>query len=130
MKELPNEQQLFSSKDGSEWIPHLDGKQRTDIGDWLHQNLTWDEFQAIVNPPKSEDDILLEQAKNEHAWVISELDNAQVELMYHWTGDTSRAVATEQDWKDYVIALRNYTTTDNNGNPTLNNSTRPESPRQ
>lgn len=91
---------------------------------------TDEEVKLILNPPKSDDELLLEQAKTEHAWVISELNNIQVELMYHWTGDTSRAIATEQEWKDYAIALRNYTTTDNNGNPILNNSTRPESPRK
>lgn len=64
MKELPNRQQLFSSKYGSTWIPHLDGKPRSDIGDWLHQNLTWDEFQAIVNPPKSTDELFSEDMKS------------------------------------------------------------------
>ncbi|AGH32159.1 tail fiber protein [Vibrio phage 11895-B1] len=47
MRQLPNEQQLFSSKDGSTWIPHLDGNPRGDIGDWLHQNLTWDEMCTV-----------------------------------------------------------------------------------
>lgn len=61
MKELPNEQQLFSSKDGGVWIPHLDGKPRTDIGDWLHQNMTWIEYQTIVNPPKSNDELFTEE---------------------------------------------------------------------
>ena len=46
MTSLKNEHQLFSSKDGTAWFPHLDGKPRADIGDWLHQNLTWSEFQA------------------------------------------------------------------------------------
>lgn len=61
MKELKNEQQLFSSKDGLIWTPHLDGKPRSDIGDWIHQNLTFDEFQAIFNPPKSADELFNEE---------------------------------------------------------------------
>lgn len=78
--------------------------------------------------PKSTDEILLDQAKNEHSWVISELDNTQIELMYHWTGDTSRARATEQEWKDYAITLRNYTTTDEDGNPVIVGEERPIAP--
>lgn len=61
MKELPNDQQLFSSEDGSKWVPHLDGKPRADIDDWFHKNLTWDEFQAIVNPPKTDDELFTEE---------------------------------------------------------------------
>lgn len=61
MKDLINEEQLFSSEDGSIWFPHVDGKPRTDIDGWLHQNLSWDEFQAIVNPPKSEDELFNEE---------------------------------------------------------------------
>lgn len=59
--DLPNEQQLFSSEDGLIWTPQVDGKPRDDIDDWLHQNLTWDEFQNIINPPKTSDELFTEE---------------------------------------------------------------------
>lgn len=132
MKELPNEQQLFYSQNGESWIPSVYGKlwPEEKCEGYLHKHLTWDEFQDIVNPPKSNEEISLEQAEIEHSWVASEFDIVQVELMYHWTGDLSRAVATEQEWKDYAIALRDYTTTDENGNLVVNGNIRPISPRQ
>ncbi|EPB6723190.1 hypothetical protein K6U40_14750 [Vibrio fluvialis] len=68
------------------------------------------------------------QAINEHNWVKAELDNIQVELMYHWTGDIQRASATEDDWKQYAIALRDYTTTDSDGVVTVVGDTRPLRP--
>jgi len=62
--------------------------------------------------------------ESEHNWVKSELDAATVELMYHWTGDP-RASHTEQAWKDYAIALRDYTSKDDDGNPVIVGNQRP-----
>jgi len=61
--ELPNEQQLFYSKDGSTWQPSLDGTQWPEekCEGYLHKHLTWGEFQAIVNPPKSNDELFAEE---------------------------------------------------------------------
>ncbi|XAG86253.1 hypothetical protein MRM63_13765 [bacterium 19MO03SA05] len=68
--------------------------------------------------------------QSEHAWVKSELDNVQVELMYHWTDD-ERASSTEEEWKQYARDLRNYTTTDENGNPQIREGeTRPLRPTE
>ena len=63
MKELPNEQQLFYSKDGSSWQPSLNGTQWSEekCTGYLHKHLTWDEFQAIVNPPKSNDELFAQE---------------------------------------------------------------------
>ena len=66
-----------------------------------------------------------ELALIEHAWVISELDKIQVELMYHWTDD-KRASHTLDAWKQYARDLRNYTTTDERGFPSMVGSERPE----
>lgn len=60
----------------------------------------------------------------EHAWVKSELNAVTIELMYHWTED-SRASSTEQVWKDYAVALRDYTSTDDDGNPIVVGESRP-----
>ncbi|MCG3724777.1 hypothetical protein [Vibrio cincinnatiensis] len=68
------------------------------------------------------------QAINEHNWVKFELDSIQVELMYHWTGDAQRASATEDEWKQYAIALRDYTTIDNNGSISIVGKQRPTRP--
>jgi hypothetical protein len=63
----------------------------------------------------------------EYTWVKEQLSKTDVELMYHWTGDTERQSYTEQDWKDYAIALRNYTTLVDNI-PVVNSDVRPTSP--
>lgn len=44
----------FSSKDGTEWP---DEKCES----YLYKHLTWDEFQSIVNPPKSNDELFTEE---------------------------------------------------------------------
>lgn len=63
----------------------------------------------------------------EHNWVISELANVQVQLMYHWTDD-GRAESTLEEWKQYARDLRNYTTTDEKGVPSLQVESRPKRP--
>jgi len=62
--------------------------------------------------------------EGEHDWVKSELDAVTIELMYHWTGDR-RASHTEQAWKSYAIALRDYTSTDEDSNPVIVGESRP-----
>jgi len=61
--ELPSEQQLFYSPDGAEWFPSLDGSQWPDekCEGYLHKHLTWDEFQTIANPPKTNDELFVEE---------------------------------------------------------------------
>jgi hypothetical protein len=66
-----------------------------------------------------------ELAQIEHLWVISELANAQIELMYHWTDD-KRSSLTLESWKQYARDLRDYTTTDENGIPVVVGDERPE----
>lgn len=109
MKDVPYQQQLYSSKDGFQWIPHLDGKQRTDIGDWTHQNLTWDEFQTIYSA-KTESQL----AQIEYNWAKSEINSITEQLEKH-ADNSSRAIATEQEWRDYREALRDYATVDSDG---------------
>ena len=49
MNDLPNEQQLFYSKDGISWQPSLDGARWPDekCEGYLYKHLTWNEFRAI-----------------------------------------------------------------------------------
>lgn len=63
MNELPNEQQLFYSKDGVSWQSSLNGAQCPEekCEGYLHKHLSWVEFQAIVNPPKSNDELFAEE---------------------------------------------------------------------
>lgn len=63
MIELPNEQQLFYSKDGSKWQPSKDGSRWASekCEGYLYKHLTWDEREAIVNPPKSNDELFAEE---------------------------------------------------------------------
>lgn len=68
-----------------------------------------------------------ELASIEHHWVLSELANVQIELMYHWTDD-QRATSTLDAWKLYARQLRDYTTTDEQGTPSIRGEARPAKP--
>ncbi|MED7818119.1 hypothetical protein VYI99_17925 [Vibrio cholerae] len=68
-----------------------------------------------------------ELAQIEHHWVLSELANVQIELMYHWTDD-QRATYTLDAWKLYARQLRDYTTTDEQGTPAIRGESRPVKP--
>lgn len=88
--------------------------------------ITEQEMQQLTAPSAAE--IERQFIESEHGWVKSELNNVQVELMYHWTDD-DRAAATLDDWKQYARDLRNYTTTDEHGNPQIREGeTRPVRP--
>ncbi|WP_238116717.1 hypothetical protein [Vibrio cincinnatiensis] len=90
--------------------------------------ITEQEMQQLTAP--SAEELERQFIESEHAWVKSELDNVQVELMYHWTDD-ERASSTEEAWKQYARDLRNYTTTDENGNPQIREGeTRPLRPTE
>ncbi len=90
--------------------------------------ITEQEMQQLTAP--SAEEIERQFIESEHAWVKFELDSVQVELMYHWTDD-DRATATLEDWKQYARDLRNYTTTDENGNPQIREGeTRPQRPTE
>ncbi|EKO3909488.1 hypothetical protein RC856_003793 [Vibrio fluvialis] len=81
---------------------------------------------VLVDPPQSELDA--DFARSEHVWVKTELDNVvQVQLMYHWTDD-ERATATEDEWKAYARALRDYTSLGEDDNPIVVGDARPVAP--
>ncbi|EOW9149877.1 hypothetical protein ACN1YE_001311 [Vibrio cholerae] len=85
-------------------------------------DVVWDEFdwaERIKSPQ--------ELAQIEHHWVLSELANVQIELMYHWTDD-QRATSTLDAWKLYARQLRDYTTTDEQGTPSIRGELRPVKP--
>lgn len=81
------------------------------------------EISDILNPQITVKEI----AQKEHQWVKSELESVQVELMYHWTDD-SRASSTPEKWKEYARLLRDYTSTDDNGSPSIIGESRPVKP--
>lgn len=87
--------------------------------------ITEQEMQQLTAP--SAEEFERQFIESEHAWVKSELDNVQVELMYHWTDD-ERASSTEEAWKQYARDLRNYTTTDEDGVPSIRTDARPIKP--
>ena len=65
----------------------------------------------------------------EHQWVKSEIDKAQVKLMYYITNDSKRIEEdglSQQKWSEYIIVLRDYTSKDETtGEITVNFSSRP-----
>ncbi|EMV7052193.1 hypothetical protein [Vibrio cholerae] len=85
-------------------------------------DVVWDEFDWVerIKSPQ-------EFAQIEHHWVLSELANVQIELMYHWTDD-QRATSTLDAWKLYARQLRDYTTTDELGTPSIRGESRPVKP--
>ncbi|SHF51490.1 hypothetical protein [Vibrio gazogenes] len=92
----------------------LHGYWDSEIGDWVID---------IISQKK-------EIAKSEYQWVQSELADVDIQLKYHTTGDSKRRQLTEKDWKTYAIALRDYTTTDDAGNPVLVGDVRPHRPTE
>ncbi|MCR9387707.1 hypothetical protein [Vibrio metoecus] len=87
------------------------------VGDVVWDELDW--VERIKSPQ--------ELAQIEHHWVLSELANVQIELMYHWTDD-QRATSTLDAWKLYARQLRDYTTTDEQGTPSIRGESRPVKP--
>ncbi|WNJ97449.1 hypothetical protein RND59_19815 [Vibrio ruber] len=85
-----------------------EGKQRN--------GLSWVDMPVVVT------------AESEYQWVQKELADVDIQLKYHATGDTKRQQLTAEDWYGYAIALRDYTTTDDAGNPVLVGDTRPTRP--
>lgn len=85
-------------------------------------DVVWDESNWVerIKSPQ-------EIAQIEHHWVLSELTNVQIELMYHWTDD-QRATSTLDAWKLYARQLRDYTTTDEQGTPSIRGESRPVKP--
>ncbi|ELI1839045.1 hypothetical protein RQV73_001712 [Vibrio fluvialis] len=127
MNSVPIEQQLFYSKDGQSWFSSPDGIHLSDAkcAGFVYVHKTYTEYLALTGH-----DSKSQQRKDfvEHSWVKSELDLAQTELMYHWTNDTERKKASEDEWKQYMIALRNYTTVDADGIPRTTIDERPLKP--
>lgn len=91
------------------------------VEEWVAEN-GWADY-AEPEYGKSDEEI----AQIEHSWVISELADVQVELMYHWTDDT-RSTSTLDSWKLYARQLRDYTTIDENGVPSVRGESRPIRP--
>ncbi|EIO5089741.1 hypothetical protein LQN34_003172 [Vibrio cholerae] len=85
-------------------------------------DVVWDEAKWVERI-KSQQEI----AQIEHRWVLSELTIVQIELMYHWTDD-QRATSTLDAWKLYARQLRDYTTTDEQGTPSIRGESRPVKP--
>ncbi|MGT3829772.1 hypothetical protein ACVTEC_05830 [Vibrio cholerae] len=85
-------------------------------------DVVWGEYNWVERI-KSQQEI----AQIEHRWVLSELANVQIELMYHWTDD-QRATSTLDAWKLYARQLRDYTTTDELGIPSIRGESRPVKP--
>ncbi|HFG2175411.1 TPA: hypothetical protein ACGG78_002733 [Vibrio cholerae] len=85
-------------------------------------DVVWGEFNWVdrIKSPQ-------ELAQIEHHWVLAELANVQIELMYHWTDD-QRATSTLDAWKLYARQLRDYTTTDEQGTPSIRGESRPVKP--
>ncbi|WP_158144899.1 hypothetical protein [Vibrio metschnikovii] len=121
----PNLEEREEAKDYDAIINQLRSTIR--ISDQLIP-ITEQEMQQLTAPSAAE--IERQFIESEHSWVKSELDNVQVQLMYHWTGD-ERASSTEEAWKQYARDLRNYTTTDEHGNPQIREGeTRPPRPTE
>ncbi|OOE45131.1 hypothetical protein [Salinivibrio kushneri] len=87
-------------------------------GEWYHEPET----------EPTPEELAQQHAREENYWVKAELENVEVQLMLHWTSDP-RAKATADAWSQYAQQLRNYTSTDEDGNPYIRDGeTRPISP--
>lgn len=66
------------------------------------------EFEDI--PPPAESEI----ARSEYNWAKSEIESITEQLEKH-ADNSSRAIATEQEWRDYREALREHAAVDDDG---------------
>lgn len=103
--ELPNEQQLFYSKDGKMWQSSLDGKEWPDerCKDYLYKHLNWIEYQEIVTPSPTDAQL----AKVAQSEMVHELDWCDLQIKLHTSSDR-RAIATIEDIYAYARACRDY----------------------
>lgn len=116
---------------GFGWSPYILSKH--DVVDYAVEafykavNGEWGEISPYEKTEELENFV---DPYEEHAWVEDELNSVQVQLMYHWTDD-ERATETLEAWKQYARDLRNYTTTDEHGNPQIREGeTRPQRPTE
>lgn len=61
-------------------------------------------------PPTTQEQL----ARSEYQWAKSEIESITEQLEKH-ADNSSRAIATEQEWRDYREALREYATVDEDG---------------
>ena len=93
MINLPNEQQLFYIEDtGAFPQPSLDGSRWTEekCEGYLHKHLTWVEMQAIVNPPKSNDELFIKEMESLNTAYQTDTEAAikKVSAAVAWDGVT------------------------------------------
>lgn len=112
MSELPTEQQLFYSPDGVKWLPSVYGELWLDekCEGYLHKHLTWDEFQAIVNPPKSNDELFAEEFKARKAEYDADIQSLTLAM----AGIILKDGPNEADKKAELQALEAATTEEYN----------------
>ncbi|WP_158107667.1 hypothetical protein [Vibrio furnissii] len=126
---LEQKKQTESERDDDEDLQDYDAlieelRSTIRIADSL-SSISKQEMEQLLAPSTQE--LKLQKASVEHAWVQSELAQVQIELMYHWTDDT-RATATEDEWKAYARALRDYTSLGEDDNPIVVGDARPIAP--
>ena len=109
MIELPNEQQLFYSQTGELWIASTSGDKWPEekCAGWIRKHLTWGEFQAIVNPAPTKEQIESDFAQSENSWVLEQMPIISMNINYHLDFD-DRSISTESAWREYRAKLRNY----------------------
>lgn len=94
------------------------GELHTDTSDEYLEalGLDSDTIESIQNQASY---ITQKEAAEAQAWAIEQLALADIAIHYHQDGD-SRATATEDEWRAYRVALRDYVSSDENGDLTVN----------
>ncbi len=101
MKEPTNEQQLFYSQTGGSWNASTTGERWSEekCAGWLYKHLTWNEFQAIVNPPPTQEELF----NSEMDALNTEHDKAMTNLSVEYNVAVARDGSTETE---KVTAIR------------------------
>ena len=101
MKELPSEQQLFYSQTGESWMASTTGEKWPEekCQGWTHKHLTWNEFQAIANPPPPTGELL----NSEMNALNAAYDKAMTDLSVEYNVAVARDGSTETE---KVTAIR------------------------
>lgn len=76
----------------------------------------------------SDEKLAARRSMQEHEWVITELLFVDLQIKYHQTNDHQRMISTLDEWFQYAVSLRNYTSLNADGIPEVLQHKRPIRP--
>lgn len=118
MLNLPNNQQLFSSKDGVNFLAHTDGV----VPDYVSEEngfsiigISWDERQAIENPPKSKPQLIAERRAKYQSDVSALIEPVVMAIILDGELEPVRKAAIKSQHEKLTLQLQSDVAAINSG---------------